>query len=71
MSAEMETLEVDLKAWKLVKPESWMKILPCTCAIHIKRFPDGLVKKFKACFCICGGCQTEGIDFFETWSPVV
>jgi hypothetical protein len=47
MSAEMETLEVDLKAWRLVKHEPWMKVLPCTCAFCIKCFPDGLVKKFK------------------------
>jgi len=71
MSAEMETLEVDLNAWKLVKREPWMKVLPCTWEFHIKRFPDGLVKKFKAHFCIRGDCQTEGVDFFETWSPVV
>jgi hypothetical protein len=30
-----------------------------------------MVKKFKAQFCACGNQQKEGIDFFETWSPVV
>jgi hypothetical protein len=34
-------------------------------------FPDGTVKKFKACFCACGDRQKEGIDFFETWAHVV
>ena len=71
MSTEMETLEVDLKAWKLVKREPWMKVRPCIWAFRIERFPDGLVKKFKARFCVRGDCQTEGVDFFETWSPVV
>lgn len=71
MSIEMETLEIDLKAWKLVKREPWMKVFPCTWAFCIKRFPDGLIKKFKARFCIRGDCQTEDVDFFETWSPVV
>eukprot|EP00804_Cyclotella_cryptica_P007267 CCRYP_017868-RA/>CCRYP_017868-RA protein AED:0.22 eAED:0.06 QI:0/0/0/1/1/1/2/0/1188 len=52
MSTEMETLEVDLKAWRLVEREPWMKVLPCTWAFRIKRFPDGLVKKFKARFCV-------------------
>jgi hypothetical protein len=46
-------------------------ILPSTWAFKIKRFPDGLVKKFKARFCVRGDMQKEGIDFFETWSPVV
>jgi hypothetical protein len=71
MSAEMVILEVDLNAWKLVKHEPWMEVLPCTWAFCITCFPDGLVKKFKACLCICGDSQTEGVDFFETWSPVV
>ncbi|KAL7479627.1 hypothetical protein ACHAW6_005351 [Cyclotella cf. meneghiniana] len=71
MSVEMETLEVDLKAWKLVKHEPWMKVLPCTWAFCMKCFPDGLIKKFKARLCIHDDCQTEGVDFFETWSPVV
>ena len=71
MSTEMETLEMELRAWKLVRREPWMKVLPCTWAFRIKRFPDGLVKKFKARFCVRGDMQTEGVDFFETWSPVV
>jgi hypothetical protein len=29
------------------------------------------VKKFKARFCARGKRQKEGIDFFETWAPVV
>jgi hypothetical protein len=66
MSAEMETLEVDLKAWWLVKHEPWMEVLPNAWAFHIKRFPDSLIKKFKAHFCVRGYCKTEGVDFFET-----
>ena len=30
-----------------------------------------MVKKFKACFCARGNMQLEGIDFFETYAPVV
>eukprot|EP00804_Cyclotella_cryptica_P010190 CCRYP_013816-RA/>CCRYP_013816-RA protein AED:0.47 eAED:0.47 QI:0/-1/0/1/-1/0/1/0/117 len=48
-----------------------MKVLPCTWAFHIKCFPDSLVKKFKARFCVCGDNQTEDVNFFKTWSPVV
>jgi hypothetical protein len=48
-----------------------MNVLPSTWAFKIKQFPDGTVKKFKARFCACGDRQKEGINFFETWAPVV
>jgi hypothetical protein len=34
-------------------------------------YPDGLIKKFKARFCARGDQQLEGINFFETYAPVV
>ena len=71
MNTELETLENDLQAWELVKRESWMNVLPSTWAFKLKRFPDGLVKKFKARFCVRGDLQKEGVDYFATWSPVV
>jgi histone deacetylase 1/2 len=71
MEAEMNTLEVDLSAWQLVRREPWMHVLCSKWAFRIKRFPNGLVKKFKARFCVRGDMQIEGIDFFETWAPVV
>eukprot|EP00956_Cyclotella_meneghiniana_P012674 scaffold18024_cov31-Cyclotella_meneghiniana.AAC.1 len=48
-----------------------MNVLPSKWALKLKRFPDGLVKKFKARFCVRGDRQIEGVDFFETWAPVV
>ena len=48
-----------------------MNVLPSTWAFKIKRYPDGRVKKFKARFCARGDQQKEGIDYFETWAPVV
>ncbi|KAL7474685.1 hypothetical protein ACHAW6_000647 [Cyclotella cf. meneghiniana] len=54
MSAEMETLEVECQAWKLIKHEPWMKGLPCTWAFCIKHFPNGIIKKLKDWFCVCG-----------------
>jgi hypothetical protein len=71
MEVEINTLENDLQAWELVEREPWMNVLPSTWAFKLKRFPDGLVKKFKARFCVRGDKQKEGVDFFETWSPVV
>ena len=48
-----------------------MHVLPSTWAFKIKRFPDGLMKKFKARFCVRGDRQQHGINYWETWSPVV
>ena len=36
----------------------------------IKRGPSGEVERYKARFVARGFAQVEGIDFFETWSPV-
>jgi hypothetical protein len=71
MEVEMNTLEVDLEAWHLVRREPWMNVLCSKWAFRVKRFPNGLVKKFKARFCVRGDMQIEGVDFFETWAPVV
>ncbi len=46
-------------------------VIPSTWAFKCKRYPDGRIKKFKACFCARGNKQLEGIDFFETYAPVV
>ena len=69
METEIQMLEVDLQSWTLVEREPWIKVIPVTWAFCLKRFPDGLAKKFKARFCACG--DIRGVDFFETWSPIV
>ena len=48
-----------------------MNVIDSTWAFKLKRYPDGLVKKFKARFCARGDQQIEGVDFFETYAPVV
>jgi hypothetical protein len=67
---EIETLE-NMGAWDVVdRPENG-NVIDSTWAFKVKRFPDGLIKKFKARFCARGDQQVEGIDFFETYAPVV
>ncbi len=67
---EIRTLEA-MKVWEVVTREDWMNVLPSTWAFKVKRFPDGLVRKLKARFCARGDRQIEGVDFFETFAPVV
>lgn len=70
---EIETLE-GMHAWDVIDrgdvPEG-RTIIDSTWAFKCKRYPDGLIKKFKARFCARGDQQLEGIDFFETYAPVV
>jgi hypothetical protein len=54
----------------LVDPEG-ANILDSTWAFKRKRFPDGRVRKLKARFCVRGDQQIEGVDFFDTFAPVV
>jgi len=43
-------------------------VIASTWAFKYKRYPDGLIKKFKAHFCARGDKQLEGIDFFDTYA---
>jgi hypothetical protein len=67
MTIELETLAIKKQAWEVVDREPWMNVLPSTWAFKCKRYPDGLVKKLKARFCVRGDRQREGVDFFETF----
>jgi hypothetical protein len=77
MYLEAQKREIDeLRAkdtWDVV-PRSVAKgknVLPGTWAFKKKRYPDHTVRKYKARFCCRGDRQIEGVDFFETYSPVV
>ena len=72
METEIEQL-LKLDVWEEV-PRSSVKndnIIDCTWAFKKKRFPDGTVRKLKARLCVRGDQQLEGIDYFETYAPVV
>jgi hypothetical protein len=71
MRVKLKTLTKDFDCWSLVPQTPVMNVFPGTWAFKIKRYPDGTVKKFKACFCARGDCQKEGVDYFKTWAPVV
>jgi hypothetical protein len=70
MRLELHTLVKEFDCWDYV-PNPEKNVLPSTWAFKIKRYPDGQVKKFKACFCARGDRQKEGINYFDTRAPVV
>jgi hypothetical protein len=67
---EIETLE-KMDCWDVVDRPEGAHTIDSTWAFKIKRYPDGLIKKFKARFCVRGDQQVHGVDFFETYAPVV
>jgi hypothetical protein len=67
---EVQTL-TKMDTWDIVDGEEWMNVLPSTWAFKCKRYPDGSIRKFKARFCARGDRQIEGVDFFDTFAPVI
>ena len=60
-----------MRYWYVVDREDDMNIIIQTWDFELKLYPDGLIKKFKSIFCARVDMQLEGIDFFETYAPVV
>jgi hypothetical protein len=67
---EIETL-IGMNVWDLVPRQTWMNVLPSTWAFKRKLYPNGLVRKLKARFCCRGDQQLFGVDFWDTFAPVV
>ena len=67
---ELNTLE-GKEAWDIIPRQPWMNVLPGTWAFKCKRYPNRMVRKLKAWFCVCGDRQVEGVDFFDTFVPVI
>jgi Reverse transcriptase (RNA-dependent DNA polymerase) len=57
--------------WEIVSRPLNRHVISGTWALRIKRFPDGTMRKLKARFCARGFEQTEGVDYDETYAPVV
>ena len=67
---ELATLE-KMKSWEVVDIPPGKHILGSTWAFKLKRFPDGRPKKYKARFVARGDQQIAGVEFNETYAPVV
>ena len=46
-------------------------ILPVVWVFRVKRRPDGSILKYKARICVRGDLQQKGIDFSDSYAPVV
>ena len=63
----------DKGLWEVVKISavSGKNILPLTWVLKRKRYPDDRIRKYKARFSVRGYKQVYGVDFDETYTPVV
>ena len=47
------------------------KVLKGTWTLKLKRLLDGTPSRYKAKYCVRGDLQTDGVNFFEPYDPVV
>lgn len=70
MDAEYEAL-VKNNTWHLVPPQRGNNVIGCKWVYKIKRKADGSLDRYKACLVAKGFKQRYGIDYEDTFSPVV
>ena len=58
---------------KILKDEKGRKysVLKSIWVFKLKRLPDGSPDRYKARFCMRRDLQREGIDFFDTYAPLL
>lgn len=69
MELEIRTL-LELDVFDIV-PRPLQKVISGVWAFKRKRYPDGSIRKLKARYCARGFEQKQGVDYFETFAPVV
>jgi hypothetical protein len=70
MASEFDALQRQA-TWTLVSPSSSQHVIGCRWVFKLKRNTDGSVARFKARLVAKGNHQQAGLDFDETFSPVV
>jgi hypothetical protein len=59
------------KTWHLVPPDRATNVIDCKWVFKIKRKQDGSAERYKAHIVAKGFKQRYGIDYSDTFSPVV
>ena len=59
------------QVWEVVPRPQGKKVLGSRCIYKVKHATDGSVEKYKARFVAKGSSQKQGIDYEETFVPVV
>lgn len=70
MEEEMKSLQ-DNETWELAELPKGRKAISCKWLFKVKRDKDGHINRHKARLVARGFTQVEGIDYQETFSPVV
>ena len=57
--------------WHLIPPHPGLNVIDCKWVFKIKQKPDGSIDRYKACLVAKGFKQQYGVDYDDTFSPVV